>query len=290
MLCSECFKTAQTEAATPESERHVTVAGTKYPAKYLRGMTVDALCGPQRLPTIGCETPGCKKWEHLACLAGPTRGLRKRGVRHHCLDCVIKAEPSSPPADPEPQLADLPQAQTTRARCMSAQLHVWLPELGKNDVVATVVEASRRNELKLPLGPRVKAMLKKLDLLERWWEKNVFRSTTFLLFARKDGVETVVGAIVMHEFTSGPQKGLVYLSYLDSLNHLQPGLVRSCLLKAFVASAVDVSRAVGGNGLYIFPVTPRKGVLMFGSWFFHQQPADMCLGDQLSNQLHLNRW
>lgn len=284
LVCPACL-----EKVKLNGHGTVTINHTSHNARHFRVLPAQVLCGAREVQVVGCDTPDCPSWDHPPCFQGPTRLVDYETTPYYCRRCLKDNNPHVQPAAQRYPVAEAEGAKTRRAQRIQRLIEANVPDLARTGVKVTVVEASRRNNLKVTLGAEVEKLLGGHPHLQQWLENNTYRATSYLLFARTGGVDMFVAGLWLHEFVDGPQAGLVHLQYMDSVSILQPGLLRTTLILTFLASATEVARAMGGRRLYIFAKTPQ-GRELVGSWVVGDQPADMQLGTVKDRQKSLLHW
>ncbi|GBG24663.1 Histone acetyltransferase HAC5 [Hondaea fermentalgiana] len=88
------------------------------------------------------------------------------------------------------------------------------------------------------------------------------RSKTVLLFRRIDGIDVLCFVLYVQEYGAScpaPNKGCIYVSYLDSVAYIEPAGLRTALYQEVMVSYFRWCKARGFETCYIWACPPQRG-------------------------------
>jgi hypothetical protein len=282
VMCSKCpLGEVKTEGGEWE------VDGVTFQANQVHILPTSELCGATKEEMISCD--GCAAWEHVVCTAALGPCLMDPNKHHLCASCLgSKPEYAAlrqfTAVDDVYHPSNSPGAKTGRAVWINGRLQAFLVS---KQVAAdyVVVEASRTDKI-LDVGAPLRAFLQALGA--RNTEDTIeYRHTFLLLFHTGGGALdcSLVAGLTLQEYITGPAETVVYLAYLDSLNHVQPQS-RAPAIQGFGAATLASAAVLGSTKLKILSVTPGKGRF----YLLCERPDDMLLDPPKVQQPKLVSW
>jgi hypothetical protein len=259
------------------------VGQTTFWASQVHVVTGSVLCGAKTEEAVQCA---CGQWEHAVCVAAVNPRLLDPDTVHVCNDCLrnaahYKACRKLNPDDDPYRATKVPHAQTERASFLTTSLKDYLKGKGIKERFV-VLEACRTMKTH-DMDTAMRTFLKKIG--GEATEGDIrFRFNVFLLVHLNDESmqDTLVGAINLHEYVSGPANGTAYVSYLDGLNHV-PSSSRSVAIQGFFAMVAKSAACLGMTSMRLYALSPDGQ-----QYIFWERPEDMLLSeDPEAQQKHL---
>lgn len=110
------------------------------------------------------------------------------------------------------------------------------------------------------------------------------RSKGIFAFQSHNGAEICIFAMYVQEYSHSPEpnNGRIYLSYMDSINFLEPKMHRTAIYQQIVLGYAEYMKSIGFNSFHLWPCPPKVGL----DYIFYRHPTTQ----KYPSQARLNRW
>ncbi|KAL3917426.1 MAG: hypothetical protein SGILL_004720, partial [Bacillariaceae sp.] len=238
---------------------------------------------------VQCDV--CEKWIHQICGLFNTRQNKEHHSEYCCPLCLIEKKKKKSPASrpPKPPCAvDLPRTKLsefleTHLAKRIAQKRRELAEEKQKTENSSLDEALKyASEGGAVIIRQVTSMDRKLDVRDRMKQRYAhkkypdefpFRCKCLVVFQEIDGVDVVLFALYVYEHGEDcpePNKGSVYISYLDSVHFMKPRKLRTFVYHEILIAYLDYARQRNFKTAHIWACPPLKG----DDYIFYAKPED----------------
>ncbi|KAJ8611648.1 hypothetical protein CTAYLR_007882 [Chrysophaeum taylorii] len=220
---------------------------------------------PDEEPWVQCAS--CKIWVHQIC--GLFNGRTQGDVPFYCRGCFASKFPR--------WSSEAPTARVLPESDLSTFLELRLRSVLGAEARVRVREASKTKESHA-VKPRFAAAHPSYP--------RAFRATArcVVLFQEIDGVDVLLFGMYVYEYGADcpePNRGRVYLSYLDSVNHWR-GADRTRVYRELLVSYLEHAKRRGFHAAHIWACPPTKG----DDFIFFCHPQDQ----KIPTKQRLKEW
>jgi E1A/CREB-binding protein len=238
---------------------------------------------------VQCDV--CEKWIHQICGLFNTRQNKEHHSEYSCPLCLMSKKKKTNTAEPSPKppcAIDLPRTKLSEfleSHLVKriAQKRRELTEEKRKTENASLNEALKyASEGGAVIIRQVTSMDRKLDVRDRMKQRYAhkkypdefpFRCKCLLVFQEIDGVDVVLFALYVYEHGEDcpePNKGSVYISYLDSVHFMRPRKLRTFVYHEILVAYLDHARQRNFKTAHIWACPPLKG----DDYIFYAKPED----------------
>ena len=215
---------------------------------------------------IKCDTCSC--WVHQVCAL--YNGPKEKTAAYTCPKCYEEKKKKNPDSVdrwlvPLKRARDLPTCNLSDALELGLKTRLEAAYFEKNGGGSRDVEKVEGLTVRVVSNVAKNTVVQK-EMLERYGNNGVrqypHRSKCIVLFQTIDGADVMLFAMFVHEYGDAcapPNRRRVYISYLDSVNYMQPPSYRTMVYQSIIKEYLKSAKVRGFHTAHIWSCPPSNG-------------------------------